>query len=78
VPVPDSACVSGELLALLPKESVVEALPLVCGANLSVMDKLCPAAMVTGKVSPVTENSEVVPPIELTVTLEPLALRVAV
>jgi len=73
VPVKVSAA---EFEALLVKEPIAEALPDVCGVNISVNGTLCPAAIVSGKVIPLSENSALVTVAEDTLTLDPLALSV--
>jgi hypothetical protein len=54
-PVPDNVSMSGELEALLTKETLPVELPTVCGANVTVKGALCPAGIVTGKVIPLSE-----------------------
>ena len=73
MPVSDSV---GEFEALLVKESVPAAVPEAWGAKATVMGMLCPAAMVSGKVAPLRENSELLTLAEDTVTLAPVALSV--
>jgi len=68
VPVKVSAA---EFDALLVNEPIAEALPDVCGVNVSVNGTLCPAAMVSGKVIPLSENS---PLLMLTDDMATLAL----
>jgi hypothetical protein len=65
-----------EFEALLVKESVPEAVPEAWGAKATVMGTLCPAAMVSGKVTPLRENSALFTLAEDTVTLAPVALSV--
>ena len=65
-----------EVEALLAKESMAEAVPDVCGAKTTVIGTLCPAAMVSGKATPLTENSGLLTLAEDTVTLAPVALSV--
>ena len=43
---------AGEFVALLTNETVPEALPLVCGANVMVTFWLAPAAIAIGRVDP--------------------------
>lgn len=62
--------------ALLVNEPVVEALPDVCGVKVSVNGTLCPAAIVSGKVIPLIENSLLVRLAEDMATFEPLAVSV--
>jgi len=73
VPVKVSAA---EFEALLVNEPIAEVLPDVCGVNVKVNGTLCPAAIVRGKVSPLSENSALVTVAEDSVTLDPLALSV--
>jgi len=67
---------AAEFEALLVNELTAEALPDVCGVNVRVNGMLCPAAIVSGKVIPLNENSALVTVAEDTLTLDPLALRV--
>jgi len=48
-----------------------------CGVNAKVNCTLLPAAIVTGKDSPLRVNSELLTVAEVTVTLAPVALSVA-
>jgi hypothetical protein len=64
------------LVALLAKEIVPAAVPLVCGLNRTENDALCPEASVSGNDRPLRANSELLELLELTVTLEPLAVSV--
>ena len=57
VPVPVRLS-EGEFEALLVKEPFAEALPAAWGEKVSVNGTLCPAAIVSGKVIPLSENSE--------------------
>ena len=59
---------------MLENKILADALPLACGANVSVKGTLCPAAIVRGNVIPLNANSELLELAEETVTLEPLAL----
>lgn len=63
----------GEFDALLTKDAVIEARPLVCGVKATVKFTLCPAAIVTGNERPLMENSEPPRLTEDTVTLDPVA-----
>ena len=72
VPLTDSARDESE--ALLENKILADALPLACGANVSVKGTLCPAAIVRGNVIPLNANSELLELAEETVKLEPLAL----
>ena len=73
-PVPVKAEV-GLVEALLTKVNVAEAVPDICGAKVRVTGMLCPAASVTGNVTPLRRNSELLIDPEEIVTLEPIALR---
>jgi len=77
-PVPVTVSVTVELDALLANEMFAEAVPLICGVNLTVNGTLWPAAMLRGKAIPLKANSELLEVAEETVTLEPLALSVPV
>jgi hypothetical protein len=61
--------------ALLMKPSVPEAVPEACGAKAMVIGTLCPAAIVSGKIIPLRENSGLFKLAEDTVTLAPVAPR---
>ena len=76
-PVPVTASVIGELDALVPNETLAVAAPLDCGLNVRVNDAVPPEAMVTGKGGPINPNSPLLIAAVLTVTLPPVALRVA-
>ena len=78
MPLPVSVSLAFELEALLTKETVVLAVPLACGWKVTANDALWPAAMVKGRARPLRENSEVPGVAVETVTLEPLAVSVAV
>ena len=78
VAVPVTTSVVDGVEALLAKEMFAEAVPLVCGANVTVKGTLCPAAMVRGRVMPPRPNSELLELPEDMVTLEPVALSVPV
>ena len=69
----------GEFVALLVKDAVPVTAPLVWGANRMLTERLAPAAIVNGKVSPVRLNPAPVVLAEKTVTLElPVFDKVAV
>lgn len=76
VPVPPNES-PGEFEALLAKETAPAAAPLACGVNATVNCTLLPAAIVSGKDSPLRVNSELLISADVTVTLAPVALRVA-
>jgi hypothetical protein len=63
---------------LLVTERIALAVPEACGANVRVTGMLCPAAIVTGKEIPVSENSALLRLADETVTLAPPALRLLV
>jgi hypothetical protein len=65
----------GVFEALLAKERAALAVPEACGANVRVNGTLCPAAIVRGKETPLSENSTLLRLADETVTLVPLALR---
>lgn len=77
---PDPVRVStvGVLAALLVREMLPDAVPLLCGAKVKVNDALWPAAIVAGRDNPPRLNSGLVEVAEETVTLDPVAVRVAV
>lgn len=58
--------------------ALAEAVPLAWGVKVTVKGALWPAGMVNGNESPLRANSEVLVAAEETVTLEPVALSVAV
>jgi hypothetical protein len=68
---------AAEFDALLVNELIAEVLPDICGVNARVNDTLCPAAIVSGKEIPLSENSALVTVAADTLTLDPLALSVA-
>jgi len=75
---PGQLFASGELAASLKKEIVPLVAPASCGAKVTVNNALCPAEMVSGKGTPLTENPL---PFQLaveTLTLVDPALRVPV
>ena len=75
---PVNASTSGVVEALLLKEIVPEAVPLLCGVNVTLTGALCPAASASGNETPLKLNSGLLVLADETVTLEPLALSVAV
>ena len=77
-PVPVKDAETGELEVLLANDTLAEAVPLACGANVIVTGALWPAARVMGNEPPLSLNSEVLAVPEETMTLDPLALMVAV
>ncbi|MGA8310978.1 MAG: hypothetical protein WB755_13175 [Terriglobales bacterium] len=78
--VPDPVRVStvGVLAALLMKEMLPDATPLVRGVKIRVTDVLWPGAIVVGKDIPPRRNSELVEVADETVTLDCVAVSVAV
>jgi hypothetical protein len=79
IPVALSEIVVGEFVALLVKDATPDTAPLTCGANRMVTERLAPAAIENGKVTPVTLNPAPVVLAEKTVTLElPVLDKVAV
>jgi len=80
VAVPDPVKVSTivPFAALLAREIVPDAVPVLCGLKVRVNDALWPAAMVLGRESPLRLNSALVEVAEEMVTLDPVAVRVAV
>jgi hypothetical protein len=64
----------GDPEASLAKERVAEVVPLEAGLNKTLNVAVCPAAIVTGNVIPLIENSEPVELAAFTVTLDPLAV----
>jgi hypothetical protein len=75
--VPVNASTVVELDALLTKESLPDAAPLLWGTNLTVRGALVPAGIVRGKVVPLKENSALVVVAEEITTLEPTAVKLA-
>ena len=72
---PEPLAVSrAEVELLVKKEMFAEAVPVVVGAKVTVKGTLWPDAIVTGKVSPATMNSELLELMEDRVTLPPLAV----
>ena len=67
-PVPVTASEVGEFAALLRNEMFPETAPVAWGANVSVKETLWPAAIVTGKLIPLSENPLPVPLPDDTVT----------
>jgi hypothetical protein len=80
VAMPDPVRVSsvGVLAALLLIEIVPDAAPLARGVKVRVNDALWPAAITVGSENPPMLNSELVAVADETVTLDPVAVRVAV
>jgi hypothetical protein len=76
-PVPDRDAVAGEFVAVLTKETVPLAAPLVPGVNVRVTCFVVPAAIATGNVRPVTLNPDPVTFAAETVT-EPVPVLVRV
>jgi len=78
VPLPVSDTCMVEFVALLAKEAPAEAVPLLCGVKVTLNDADWPDGIVNGSEGPPTANSEVPAEAEDTITLDPVALRVAV
>lgn len=78
VPEPAKVAVAGEPGALVTNEAVAVALPLDCGVKVMVNVALWPVAIVMGRLGPVSLNSELLTDADETVTLAPLAVKVAV
>jgi hypothetical protein len=78
VPVPVRATVVLGVWALLAKVSIAVCAPVVVGLKVTANDALCPAAIVSGRESPLTVNAELFDTTDSTVTLLPLALNVPV
>ena len=72
-PASDSVAI---LEALLVRVSVAVAAPEFCGAKATVIGTLCPAAMVSGNLTLLSANCELLTLAEETVTLAPVALSV--
>ena len=67
-PVP-LAVSEAELEPLVKKEMMAEAVPVAVGAKVTVKGTLCPAAIVTGKASPLSVNWELLELADERVTL---------
>jgi|SRR6202046_2431845 hypothetical protein len=78
VPVPVSVSVVVVGWALLVKVSVAVAAADTCGLKVTVKEALWPAGIVTGSARPPTLNTELLELAAVTVTFEPLAVRVPV
>jgi len=78
IPVPVRASIVVAVWASLVNVSAAVCAPVVIGLNVTVNDALCPAAIISGRESPLTVNAELFDTTEPTVTLLPLALNVAV
>ena len=63
---------------MLVTVSVAFAVPVACGLKVIVYETLCPAAIVTGKVSPPTLNTELLVLAAVTVTFAPVAVNLPV
>ena len=74
-PVPESAIVVGEFVALLVMVTLPLALPAAVGSNTAENDVLCPALSVRGRARPVTEKPV---PVTLSLDSETLAFPVLV
>jgi len=78
VPEPVKDCAVGELEALLANVRFADAVPEDWGANVTWNETLFPAAIVTGREIPLTENSDPFMPADEIVTGALLALSVPV
>jgi hypothetical protein len=78
IPVPVRATIVVAVWASLVKVSAAVCAPVVIGLKVTVKDALCPAAIVSGRESPLTVNAELFDTTESTVTLLPLALNMPV
>ena len=78
MPLPVRASSNVEFAASLAKVTLLDAVPLLWGVNVTVNGALWPVARVKGNESPLKVNSEVPTMAEETATLEPVALSVAV
>jgi hypothetical protein len=78
VPDPVRVSIVGVLAASLMKEMFPDATPLVRGVKVSVNDVLWPGAIVAGKDIPPRQNSELVEVADEIVTLDVVAVSVAV
>ncbi len=77
-PVPLSAVTSGDPAALVTNEALAEAVPLDWGVKVMVKVAVWPDAIVSGSAGPARTNSALLTEADDTVTLPPVALRVAV
>jgi hypothetical protein len=75
VPVPLRVCAVVEGCASLANVRVAFAEPALSGLKVTVNGTVWPAAIVTGKDRPLTENTELVVSADVIVTLAPLAVR---
>ena len=75
VPVPVSASVVGEIVALLVKVKVALTVTAAVGLNVTVKGTLCPAGTVTGSDKPLMVKTELLVLAPVTVTFAPVALR---
>lgn len=78
VPDPDRVSTTGVLEASLVSDMLPDAAPLLCGVKVSETGTLCPAAMVVGSANPLRRNSGLVVAADVIVTLDPVAVSVAV
>ena len=76
VPLPVSVCTAAVVAVLLENVRFAEAVPLACGAKLTVNGRLCPDDRVNGNDNPLKVNSGLVLLAEPMVMAEPLALSV--
>lgn len=77
VPVPLNVSVPGEFEALLYSDALPFADPALCGVKVTANETLWPAAIVSGKEIPLTENSALLMVSDEMVMLAPLAVMLA-
>ena len=77
VPEPVTDSTVGVFVALLINEMFADAAPDVCGVKVTVREAELPPAIVSGRETPLTENSELLTPADVTVTGAVPAERVA-
>ncbi len=78
VPDPVKVSTAGVFAALLVREMLPDAAPLLCGVKATETGTLWPAAMVLGRDNPVRRNSGLVEVAEEMVTFDPVAVSVVV
>ena len=78
VPAPLKVCDATEPATFVANERLALAAPVLFGENLTVNEILCPAFKVSGRVRPLTVNSELVVVMDLTTDEDPFAISVAV
>ena len=78
VPDPVKVSTTDGLVASLARAILPDAVPVLCGLKVRVSDTLCPAARVLGRDIPLRLNSALLEVAEDMVTLDPVAVSVAV